>query len=96
MPDIDGHRDAFDMMSWSLEPTDCVIFNSLVIHGAPGNPSQHKMRRYVSRWAVPDARLSPSGKLFYDKIQDGAGEPLQLETDGTLRFPDAKFPVFAR
>jgi len=39
MPDIDGHRDDYEILSFDLEPGDCAAFHFRTVHGAPGNQS---------------------------------------------------------
>lgn len=59
IPDIDGHRDAYQMLSWSLEPGDCIVFHALAVHGAPGNVSATNRRRAIAtRWTGDDARFA--------------------------------------
>ena len=56
MPDIEADRNAHDIVSWSMEPGDCIVFHALTVHGAPGNPSREHWRRAVSTfWMGDDA-----------------------------------------
>ena len=56
MPDIDAHRDNYDIRSWSLEPGDAIAFHFLTIHGAPANLSSDRRRRgFAARWLGDDA-----------------------------------------
>lgn len=56
LPDIDNHRDHYNILGWELEPGDAIAFNYLTIHGAPGNRSKAHSRRAVSfRWLGDDA-----------------------------------------
>jgi ectoine hydroxylase-related dioxygenase (phytanoyl-CoA dioxygenase family) len=48
VPDIDGHRDTYNVLGWALEPGDAVAFNYLTLHGAPANKSRHEQRRAFS------------------------------------------------
>ena len=39
------------LLSWSCEPGDCVVFHGLTLHGARGNNSSSQQRRVLStRW----------------------------------------------
>lgn len=50
-PDFDALRGHYRILSWDMEPGDCLVFNALVIHGAPGNSSTTTRRRgFVTRW----------------------------------------------
>jgi ectoine hydroxylase-related dioxygenase (phytanoyl-CoA dioxygenase family) len=56
MPDIEGDRKSYDILSWDLQPGDCIVFHALTVHGAPGNPSQQRGRRALSTfWMGDDA-----------------------------------------
>ena len=56
MPDIEAERNAYDIVSWSMEPGDCIVFHALTVHGAPGNRSLEHWRRAVSTfWMGDDA-----------------------------------------
>ncbi len=56
LPDIDNHREDYNILGWALEPGDAIAFNYLTIHGAPGNLSKEHSRRAVSfRWLGDDA-----------------------------------------
>ncbi|MEZ5826539.1 MAG: phytanoyl-CoA dioxygenase family protein [Geminicoccaceae bacterium] len=48
VPDIDGHRETFDILGWPLEPGDAVAFHYRTLHGAPGNSSRSSARRAFS------------------------------------------------
>ena len=55
VPDIDGNRAAYQILSWDLEPGDCIVFHALTLHGAPGNRSSRRRRAFSSRWTGDDA-----------------------------------------
>ena len=55
-PDINADRDKYDILSWSVEPGDCVAFHALMLHGSQGNASQDRRRRALSTtWLGDDA-----------------------------------------
>ena len=57
IPDIDGHRDQYDIVSWDLQPGDALAFNFLTVHGAPPNNSNvHRRRGFSARLVGDDAR----------------------------------------
>lgn len=59
VPDIEGDRDAYEILSWDLEPGDAIAFNFLTLHGAPPNTSATRWRRaFSSRWVGDDARFA--------------------------------------
>lgn len=48
VPDINGNREAFNILGWALKPGDAVAFNFLTLHGAPANTSKAEQRRAFS------------------------------------------------
>jgi ectoine hydroxylase-related dioxygenase (phytanoyl-CoA dioxygenase family) len=57
MPDIESNRADYDIVSYDLNLGDCIIFNAMMTHGAPGNSSAvHRRRAYATRWLGDDAR----------------------------------------
>jgi ectoine hydroxylase-related dioxygenase (phytanoyl-CoA dioxygenase family) len=57
LPDIESARDQYDIVGFDLEPGDCLVFQAMIVHGAPGNSSQCTRRRaYSTRWLGDDAR----------------------------------------
>jgi len=54
LPDIDGHRDDYDILGWALEPGDAVAFDYRTVHGAPANNSPSAQRRAFSLRLVGD------------------------------------------
>ena len=58
-PDIDAHRDDYDILRWALEPGDAVAFTFRTLHGAPPNRSPHQRRRaFSSRWVGDGATFA--------------------------------------
>ena len=56
MPDVQATREAYDIIKWSMQPGDCIVFHALTVHGAPGNASTEHWRRAVSMfWMGDDA-----------------------------------------
>lgn len=54
-PTFDDKRDRYRILSWDMEPGDCLVFNALVIHGSSGNASSSIRRRgFVTRWCGDD------------------------------------------
>ncbi len=63
-PDIEGHRNDYDIAAWALEPGDCVVFHGMTAHGGSGNLPENLGRRAISvQWLGDDARhrLVPGG-----------------------------------
>ena len=57
-PDIEGNRDAYDILSWDMEPGDAVFFNARIIHGGSGNLSEGRdLKVFNSQWLGDDVRV---------------------------------------
>lgn len=82
LPDIDADRSEYDILSWSLEPGDALLFHAHTVHGARGNSSATKMRRAIStRWCGDDVVYWPvKGQMpLPRKVGLEKGEPLSGE-----------------
>ena len=84
LPDIDARRDDYTILSWELEPGDCIAFHALVVHGAPGNNSRLDRRRALSlRMTGDDARFARRDGYMSPPFPDvtlAPGEPMDSET----------------
>ena len=50
-PDVDGHREDYDLFCPEMEPGDVLIFDARVVHGSSSNHSTDRPRRALSsRW----------------------------------------------
>ncbi len=59
VPDIDAHRASYPIVSWALEPGDCIAFHMRTLHGAPSTiGSTSKRRGFSTRWIGDDARFA--------------------------------------
>ncbi|HEX5615119.1 MAG TPA: phytanoyl-CoA dioxygenase family protein [Acidimicrobiia bacterium] len=59
-PDIDAHRDEYDLVSWDMEPGDVLLFHPLVVHGSAGNTTRARRRRALAtRWLGDDVTYAP-------------------------------------
>lgn len=87
LPDIETHRDDYEILSWSMEPGDCLFFHGMTTHGGSGNLSDNLKRRSVSvQWLGDDARfrLLPGGDdphISSELLSHGVkpGEPVVCE-----------------
>lgn len=58
VPDIDADPDGFGVVSWAMEPGDCVVFNGRTLHGGSGNlDAGVDLRVFTSKWLGDDARV---------------------------------------
>ena len=58
IPEIDKKRSNYDIISWSLSPSDLIAFNFATIHGAPGNNSTNRRRAFSARFTGDDATFA--------------------------------------
>ncbi|XP_043210533.1 uncharacterized protein LOC122375295 [Amphibalanus amphitrite] len=56
VPEEDIEAGKHELLSWAVEPGDCLVFHMKTVHGAPGNTSLTTHRRVLStRWFGDDA-----------------------------------------
>ena len=59
LPDIEAERSNHDLLSWNLDPGDCIVFHMRTIHGAPATTGLKSRRRgFSTRWLGDDARFA--------------------------------------
>lgn len=69
LPDIEGNRDAYEIVSWAVEPGDVIIFHPHLLHG--GAPAREGMRRRTLTLRFFGERA------VYDPREAGAGPPIR-------------------
>jgi hypothetical protein len=102
LPDVEGNRDKYDIISFDVEPGDVIIHHVMTVHGSRGNLSRNQVRRALSfRYCGdditycdrPGAMVQP---YLLDKPAEGA--PLYSKDYPLVwprPYPDAKLsPVF--
>jgi ectoine hydroxylase-related dioxygenase (phytanoyl-CoA dioxygenase family) len=58
VPNIDADPESYNVMSWDMEPGDCVVFNSRILHGGSGKLNQDQdLRVFTSKWIGDDVRI---------------------------------------
>jgi len=63
VPDPDSEKNDHQVLEWTLEPGDAILFNFRTVHGARGNMTQNRRRVLSLRWLGDDARyLERPGK----------------------------------
>ena len=68
LPDIDGDRSAFEILSWDLEPGDVAVHHCMTLHGAPANETTDMRRRGLALRFIGD-------DIRYDE-RPGMPEPM--------------------
>ena len=86
LPDIESNRDNFEIVSWSLDPGDALLFHALTLHGARGNASATQKRRAITTRWIGD------GVSF----QSGQGLPIVMWDHGLEDGDLVSGPLFPR
>lgn len=92
VPDIEKHRESYEILGWGYEPGDVLLFHGHILHSARGDLEMPTPRRaHASLWAGRDVRyLHRIGQVIPDPValyphQPRSGQPLS-------DFPDV-FPL---
>lgn len=57
-PDIDANPESFGVVSWDMQPGDCVVFNSRIMHGGSGKLDEDReLSVFTSKWLGDDVRI---------------------------------------
>jgi len=77
VPDIESERGKYDIKWFRQEPGDCLVFHSMIMHGAPGNATMSRRRRGLAlRYCGDDVVYDPREGTFQmvrePEIQAGA------------------------
>src|SRR5436190_2623963 len=89
LPDIQANREAFDILSWDVEPGDIIVFHLGALHGGAGTAPGLRRRTISMRFMGPDvvfdsrprdetgAKAGNDAKLdsFYAGVEHGTPFP---------------------
>lgn len=92
MSEIEDNLDDFEILSWEMNPGDCVVLDCYAVHGAGGNFSTSTIRRYSTRWMEPNARMSPHGAAIGDHVVAKDAEVPLYRVDST-QFDGGTYPL---
>ena len=57
-PDINADPQGFGVVSWDMQPGDCVAFNSRIMHGGSGKLDEDReLRVFTTKWLGDDVRI---------------------------------------
>jgi ectoine hydroxylase-related dioxygenase (phytanoyl-CoA dioxygenase family) len=93
VPDIDGEPEKYRLLTWDLEPGDCLVHHSLTVHGAPANRANIMRRGVAIRWMDEDVRFDPRERTA-PGIQAQAQDPQDPVAPGA-KLANRNFPAFA-
>ncbi|MDH3635901.1 MAG: phytanoyl-CoA dioxygenase family protein [Gammaproteobacteria bacterium] len=54
VPDIDAHREQYDIAAWSLAPGDAIVFDFRTLHGTGDTVVKDRRRAFSTRWLGDD------------------------------------------
>ena len=84
IPDFDAQLLNYDVLSWELTPGDCIAFNFLTVHAAPGNSSKTSRRRaFAARFTGDDVRyIRRKGEMSppFPDLELEEGDPIDCST----------------
>lgn len=82
LPDIEAERGKHRIVSFAMEPGDCLVFQAMIVHGAPANHSANRRRALATRWTGEDARycLRP-GEIAIPTSDPGIGHGDIMDCD---------------
>lgn len=60
VPDVEAHRADYEILSWEMQPGDCLIHHFMTVHGSRGNTTTTRRRRaYATRWTGDGVVFAP-------------------------------------
>ena len=87
LPDIEARRAEFRIARFAMQPGDCLVFQAMIVHGAPGNAGRQRRRALATRWAGDDARFCRRpGEVAIPTADPGLAHGARLDCE---RFPVA-------
>jgi len=58
IPDINADPEKFGVVSWDMQPGDCVAFNSRIMHGGSGKLDEDReLRVFTTKWLGDDVHI---------------------------------------
>jgi ectoine hydroxylase-related dioxygenase (phytanoyl-CoA dioxygenase family) len=85
LPDIEARRADYPIARFAMQPGDCLVFQAMIVHGAPGNRGAHRRRALSTRWAGDDARYCRRpGEVAIPTSDPGLAHGARLDSE---RFP---------
>ena len=86
-PDINANPEHFGVVSWDVEPGDCVVFNGRTMHGGSGKlDGDCDLRVFTTKWVGDDVRIKfrdcgMDPDLSSDMIEKGLKSGDRPDTD---------------
>ncbi|MEK9719503.1 MAG: phytanoyl-CoA dioxygenase family protein [Quisquiliibacterium sp.] len=94
IPDEASLRAQYKLVSYALQPGDCIAFHALTLHGAPGNAQPTRRRAFAARFTGDDARFAlREGFMSPPPPEKGAppnGAPMDSDAFPVVYGPESK------
>lgn len=87
MPDIESHREDYDIVSWELSPGDVLVHHLNILHYANGNLSDDRRRAIAVRYVGDDATYAvrkDGPPILFEPGLD-PGDPIECELFPKIR-----------
>ncbi len=85
LPDIEANRRKYKIARFAMQPGDCLVFQAMIVHGAPGNTGRNRRRALTTRWTGDDARYCQRpGEVAIPTQDPGLNHGDRLDSE---RFP---------
>jgi len=92
LPNIEGDRARWDIVSWAVNPGDVLVFHPRMLHGgAPTNPGQRR-RTLSLRFFGDDAVYTPRSIFGRSSAQPDRSEPTDVPETTFGKLPRALSP----
>lgn len=81
-----------EMLTWSLDPGDLLLFDLCTIHGSGGNQSSSRRRALSTRWVDQDARYCPFKDDLFERLGQLSKNAPKADIDAGKPFDSSLFP----
>ena len=92
VPNINGNRDKYKILSWVLEPGDCLVHHVMTVHGSPENEAAIERRGLAVRWMTGEVNYDPRPGTVPEQNTVISGEPNCIKPGERIVGPN--FPKF--
>ena len=80
LPDIDGHEEEYDIVSYELEPGDMLVHHHLTVHGSAGNATLRQTRRATFQYLVAALAIASLACVLATPFIQNRISPILAET----------------
>jgi len=70
VPAIEAARDRYRVLTWAMEPGDCLVFRPRALHGNAGNRAPRRSRRLSMRWVSETATYAKAALPWATFVPD--------------------------